>query len=126
MAAVDRALTVCRLLLSGRAATYADLEAALGVSRRTALRWVSLARERFGADFRERRLEAHGEKVFWVEDRAEWMRRLRKQPPTRGEMAALAAVAAEGHRTTPGERAALAALRHRLAGALEGPRREEP
>lgn len=123
MEATDRALAACRVLLGGSAATYADLQTALGVSRRSAQRWVSRVRERFGADFRERQ-RGSGEKVFWIEGRKEWLRRLREQPPTGAELSALAAAGAAGHRVTPAERAALAALRHRLTGALErGPRR---
>ena len=124
MEATDRALAACRVLLGGSAATYADLQSALGVGRRSAQRWVGRLRERFGADFRERE-RGNGEKVFWIEGRKEWLRRLRERPPTGAELAALAAACAEGHRVTPAERAALAALRHRLGGPpAGGPRRE--
>lgn len=122
---VRNADTVMRLLGSGCGATYADLVAATGISRRTAMRWVSRARDVFGAEFREQ-VRDDGKKVFWIEDRHEWRRRWRRFPPPAEELAALDSVLGRGRIETDAERLALTTLRHRLNRALERPGEETP
>lgn len=86
--AITRAGLLFRKLLSGRRITYTNLEQEAGINRRTALRWIAEARQIFGDLLQESRSET-GEKAFWLEAGARWVRGFQRQPPTSEEMAAV-------------------------------------
>ena len=117
--AITRAGLLFRKLLSGRRITYTDLEQEADINRRTALRWIAEAKRIFGDLLRESRGKT-GEKAFWLDSSARWIRGFQRHPPTSEEMAAVdVALQLLKKHEVQSHHDQLTALRSRLHGALE-------